>query len=230
MILKGYSTRKDGNMYLSAEYQNPRNIANRKRFFKSLGLQKNKIVAANLVHGTNVATIDSSSPDFLLNTDALITKEKNIVLTLTGADCFPVCFEDAKNNIIGIAHCGWRGIIAGIVPKTIDHIVSLGGQKENIKIKIGSGICTNHFEIQNDIVDSFSDYSEAIEKTSGKTHIDLRRIITRQAIKLGITEENISREGECTFCLPEKYFSYRRDKPASLETQVAYIVIRQKNI
>jgi copper oxidase (laccase) domain-containing protein len=44
-----------------------------------------------------------------------------------------------------------------------------------------------------------------------------------QARRIGISEENISDMDECTFCLPEKYFSYRRDAPAYIETQMAYI-------
>ncbi len=225
-IYKGYSERKNGNMYLSAKDQNAENISNRKAFFDSLGFNGYKIVAANLVHGTHIETITHNSPDFLLNTDALITKEKEIVLTLTGADCFPVYFEDSTKSVIGLAHCGWRGIIAGIVPKTIDRMISLGGEKENIRIDIGPGICMKHFEIKDNSIDSFIEYPESIQKADGRIGIDLRHIITNQAIKSGIPHHHISDTGKCTFCLSHTYFSYRRDKPKQLETQVAYITMQ----
>lgn len=224
MIHKGYSVKQGGNMYLAAGERDARNIANRKRFFEALGFGGKKIVAANLVHGTHVEVITLESSDFLLKTDALVTKEQDVVLTLTGADCFPVYFEDTKNEIIGLAHCGWRGITGNIIPKTLDVVVSLGGKKENIVMTIGPGICAEHFEVQGDVIASFAGYPEAIRQTDGKNFIDLKSVMLLQATESGITSEHIVNMGECTFCLHKKYFSYRRDKPVSLETQVAYIV------
>ena len=221
---KGFSTRRDGSMYLAATNWKSENIINRERFFKSLGLTGKKIVAANLVHGTRVEIVTEHSPEFLLNTDALITAEKDIVLTLTAADCFPVYFEDTEHGIIGLAHAGWRGIVGDIVPQTLEKIVSLGGKKEDIIMTIGPGICMKHFEIQPDLLSSFSPYPEAIKKENKRIFIDLKKIIVHQAFTSGILLKNIIYRDECTSCLPEKYFSYRREKPAYLETQVAYIL------
>ena len=165
-----------------------------------------------------------SSPEFLLDTDALVTKEHGIVLTLTGADCFPVYFEDEVYGIIGLAHCGWRGIVSGILRETIEAIESLGGTPENFSVTIGPGICGKHFEIKEDILGSFSGYPEALIREGEGISIDLRAIMKTQLERLGIPIENMHDSGECTYCLPEKYFSYRRDKPEQLETQVANIV------
>jgi YfiH family protein len=223
MIQKGYSEKSDGNMYLSGEGFDPENVANRERYFGRIGLTEKKIVAANLIHGTHVAIIDTSSPEFLLDTDALVTKEKNIVLTLTGADCFPVYFEDAAHDIIGLVHCGWRGITGGILRETIEIIESLGGTLGNISVTIGPGICGKHFEIKEDILGNFSEYPEALIREGERVFIDLRTIMKIQLERLGIPTENTIDSGECTQCLTGKYFSYRRDKPEQLETQVAHI-------
>lgn len=210
-------------MYLSRDGVNPENVANRERYFERIGLTGKKIVAANLVHGTHIAIIDTSSPEFLLDADALVTKEKNIVLTLTGADCFPVYFEDNVYDIIGLAHCGWRGITGGILRETIKIIESLGGTLGNISVTIGPGICEKHFEIKEDILGSFSEYPETLIREGEGISIDLRAIMKTQLKQLGITGVHIIDQDECTHCLAEKYFSYRRDKPDQLETQVAYI-------
>jgi YfiH family protein len=224
MIQKGYSEKSDGNMYLSGEGFDPENVANRERYFKQIELTGKKIVAANLVHGTHIAIIDTSSPEFLLDTDALVTKEHGIILTLTGADCFPVYFEDAAHDIIGLAHCGWRGITGGILRETIETIESLGGTLGSLSVTIGPGICGKHFEIKEDILGSFSEYPEALIREGEGISIDLRAIMKTQLKQLGISTENTIDSGECTHCLTEKYFSYRRDKPEQLETQVAHIV------
>jgi len=238
MIYKGCSEKSDGNMYLSREGFGPANVANREWYFERIGLSRKKIVAANLVHGTHVAIVDSSSPEFLLDTDALVTKENGIILTLTGADCFPVYFEDETHGIIGLAHCGWRGITDGILEETVRAIESLVSEEneiprqarndksemlQSIKVTIGPGICEKHFEIKEDILENFSEYPEAIIREGEGIYIDLRAIMKTQLKRLGMTDERIIDRGECTYCLTEKYFSYRRDKPEHLEAQAAYI-------
>lgn len=233
-VLKGFSEKKDGSMYFPVTEPIPENIANRKRFFESHGLGGRQIVVANLVHGTNVEVVDATTEYRVSETDALVTKESGIVLTLTFADCFPVYFEERTTGIIGIAHCGWRGIVGGIVPNTIKALVKLGGKTENMVLTIGPGICVKHFEIKEDVFPSFSAYTDSVITKDGKSFVDLKKIILKQALIAGITPKNIVDWNECTFCNPKKFFSYRRDKPQSLtsdggkatplKAQMAYIV------
>lgn len=210
-------------MYVPLVDALPENIVHRKEFFEKRGLAGKQIAVAHLVHGIRVAIVDRQSPYSILETDALITTHSDIILSLTGADCFPVYFEDRQAGIIGLAHCGWRGIVAGVISETIQTMQSIGGKKSDIIITIGPGICTKHFEIQEDIVASFAEYPDCIVKNSS-LHVDLKKIMRAQAEALGILPEKIMDSGECTYCLSEKYFSYRRDKPAYLESQIAYIV------
>ncbi len=210
-------------MYLPVANQLLENIANRKQFFDEQNISGMQIAVANLVHGTAVAIVTPTSEYILPETDALVTKESNIVLTLTGADCFPAYCEEREAGIIGLAHCGWRGIVDGIIVETIVAIKKQGGKVENIIITIGPGICAKHFEVQNDILPVFDLFSQFVSHDDG-IRVDLRGIMKKQIQELGIPSGNVFDNGECTYCLPEKYFSYRRDKSNPLETQVAYIV------
>ena len=224
-MIKGYSTRKDGSMYLQKDGFDVDNLKNRKRFFTARRLTDDNIVAAHLTHGTQVAVVTQSSAGFILNTDALVTKEAGMVLTITGADCFPVYFEEKRKGIIGIAHCGWRGIVAGIIPNTIQEILNLGGIIDDVYITIGPGICKNHFEVQPEDLEPFANVPTAI--LSGETvTVNLKKIIIAQAREQGIQRKHMTDQKECTYCDEAKYFSYRRDKPVALQTQVAYIVMR----
>ncbi len=58
-------------------------------------------------------------------------------------------------------------------------------------------------------------------RKKGKNFLDLKKIAKIQLINLGIKEKNIEVSPECTFCLSNKYFSFRRDK--ELQTMIAII-------
>jgi len=90
-------------------------------------------------------------------------------------------------------------------------------------LTIGPGICDKHFEIKDDVVSSFSAYPDFISHDSG-IRVNLKGIMKKQITEAGVPSENITDSDECTYCLPEKYFSYRRDKAKPFEAQVAYIV------
>jgi YfiH family protein len=222
-VRKGFSEKDDGSMYVTLTNAVPENIAHRKTFWEKRGLSGKQVAVADTVHGIRVAVIDRQSPYLIPQTDALITRASDIVLALTGADCFPVYFEEKMAGIVGLAHCGWRGIIGGIVAETIASIENAGGKKENIIITIGPGICAKHFEIREDALPSFLEYPECVSYEEG-IHVDLPGIIEKQARASGVISEYIKNSGECTYCLPEKYFSFRRDKPKILENHIAYIV------
>lgn len=210
-------------MYVTLTDAVPENIAHRKAFWEKQGLSGKQVAVADAVHGTRVAVVDRQSPYLILQTDALVSRSSDIVLALTGADCFPVYFEEKIAGIVGLAHCGWRGIVGGIIAETVTTIEQAGGKKENIVLTIGPGICAKHFAIKEDVLPSFLEYPECVSYEEG-IHVDLSGIIEKQAQASGVASEHIKNSDECTYCLPEKYFSFRRDKPAVLENQIAYIV------
>jgi len=230
-ILKGYSTKNDGSMYLSAEGFDPENISNRDRFFHGIGCDGMRVVAAGLVHGTVVSEVTSDSPPFIPETDGLVTRTPGIILSLTGADCFPLYFEDPVSGIMGLSHAGWRGALGGIVAETIGVMEVLGSERADIRLHIGPGIRAGHFVIGHDILSRFASFPDEIRRESVnggiRISVALMGIIRRQAFSAGIAEGYVSESPECTYCLPERYYSYRRDRPDTLQTQVAYIGIKE---
>jgi polyphenol oxidase len=222
-ILKGFSEKKHGSMYLSTKEPSTENIAHRKHYFENQGLSGHQIAVADLVHGIRVAIINPASPHISAATDALVTKHAGIILTLTGADCFPIFFEEKNTGIIGLAHGGWRGITAGIINETITAITALGGKTATLHITIGPGICTKHFVIKEDVLPHFSLYPEFVVHDTD-THVDLKGILIQQATEAGVLPGHITDQNECTYCLRKKYFSFRRDHPTTLEAQLAYII------
>jgi YfiH family protein len=226
-ILTGYSERSDGSMYLSAEGFDSENVANRRQYFDRIGAKEMKIVAAGLVHGTGVGFVDADTPAYLPETDALVTAEQDMLLTLTGADCFPLFFRDEEAGVVGLAHAGWRGIAAGIVEATVEALVRLGAEPGRIRLRMGPGICRKCFEVGEEVARVFLDIPGAVVWEEGVIRIDLPAVIRYRAARAGILLGWISGPEACTSCLPERYFSYRRDQPDVLETQVAFIGIRK---
>lgn len=224
-----FSERSDGSMRLAGltgvgdGAPDPINQVNRTAFFEKMGLGEKKIVSAQLVHGNKVVFVDKDSPEYIHETDGLITTESDVALTITSADCFPVYLYDEKRGMIGLAHVGWQGAVKGVVTKMLQMMEESGSVAQDIEVAIGPGICQKHYAIPEERVPFCSDYSQALSEIDGKTYLDIKKIIIQQLESGGV--EHIARESDCTFESPEKYFSYRRDKPAILEVHVAGIVL-----
>ena len=248
-LIIGFSEKKDGPMKNS--------VQNRKKFFNKLKIDKELIVRADLVHKNKVKLIPKKGAGRLIEkTDGLITKEKNIFLTITTADCLPIFIYDPKKEIIGLIHGGWRSLAGNILKEAINKIINnFKSNPAHILIGIGPGISQCHFEIKfeaekdplqklcdriifaqgvvlkrdnksphfKDLFFTPSQTNGVLKKWGDKIFLDLKELAKLQLIELGIKEENIEISSECTFCLKDKYFSYRRDKPEQIKTMLAII-------
>jgi len=216
-LISGLSTKASGTMGLSFENTTTNFIA----YFKKQGIENINIVRAGLVHGDNVVKVGiTESGQTIPNCDGLLTDSKNLFLSLTVADCYPIYFFNRQDRKIGLIHCGWRGAISPLIKNMVK---ALGPEPNKILVGVGPGIELCHFEVRNDIIRNFENFPEAIRPKGNKVFIDLPLIIKKQLMQTGITPENIEFIDECTYCDKAKYFSYRRDKPTEIQTMVAYI-------
>jgi polyphenol oxidase len=137
-----------------------------------------------------------------------------------------VYFWNKKETVVGIVHAGWRGVQKMIVSLMIDILRDkYGCLVEDIKIEIGPHILDCHFEVQDDVVKNFIDYSDCFSVNQGHKYLSLKKIIMRQLASVGVDIKNVKETDECTYCETNKYFSYRRDKPQDIEAMLAYIGI-----
>lgn len=225
------SEKKDGPMKLSSDSVLDEVITeNHKKFLKKLGINVDFIASANLVHGTNIKVVtEKEAGGILPKADGLITKEKKLFLSITVADCLPIFLYDFEKEIVGLIHGGWRNLAQNILSLAIKKLsVEFGSQPENILAGIGPGISQCHFEVGEEVSEKFKEFlPETMIWRDGKKFLDLKKIAEIQLINLGFKKENIEINPDCTYCLPDKYFSYRRDKPKSPETMIAFIGMRQ---
>ena len=146
-------------------------------------------------------------------TDALITNVAKVWLFMLTADCIPIVIFDPGKKVVAAIHAGWRGLENRIILKTIDKMVAnFGCQVEQLKVGIGPAICRAHYEVGYDVSHYFiAEYSDAVMINGGKWQLDLVAICSRMLRLKGVLTENIDLSGFCSFCSPNKFYSYRRD-------------------
>ncbi|MDO9028256.1 MAG: peptidoglycan editing factor PgeF [Candidatus Roizmanbacteria bacterium] len=209
-----------------------RRIDNIFNFFNNNGISYKKIVIPEQIHSTNVAFFYSTSVDNLEKipeTDGVVTKEVNSILTVITADCSPIMFVEKQQGIIGVSHQGWRGSVKRLGQKMIKKIIEMGGKKEDILVAIGPSIGECCYNIDDDryyqFVEEFDGYSEKIfHRRQGKLHLNLSLLNYLQLKEIGIPEKNIDHFPFCTRCDKKRFFSFRRDKKEDYGEMMSFIV------
>ncbi len=170
------------------------------------------------VHETKVFKLEGSVSTIAPEADAIYTETKNIVCGIHTADCLPVFFCDAKGKEIAVAHAGWRGLAAGVLENTA---ACFKADSEEIIVWFGPAIASCHFEVGEDVRDAFIEAADESLRSKtesvfqsglakGKWMADLYALARLRLNQLGIN--NISGGEYCTYCDPQKFYSYRRAK------------------
>ena len=202
---------------------------NRAFFLSKLDLNLDQLVCAKQTHSDNVYIVDKKDKsrgavrfnEAIDNTDAFITKEKDIALSIFIADCLPIFIVDIKKDIVALVHAGWKSTKKSLIKKTIFVMQqAFGSQPEDIKIFFGPAIRKCCYEVGEEFLDYFK---RGTTKKDNKIYLDLVKINYLQLKELGILESNIFDSEICTFCQNDKFFSYRREKKSS-GRQMALIV------
>lgn len=190
---------------------------NLSRIAKALGYEESDIVCSNQAHSTVCRKVDRFDKGagvfkekFSSPADALMTDDESVLLLVRSADCTPVLLWDKDNTAVAAIHSGWKGTLENIIGKTVKSFCENYGTKaENVCAAIGPCISKESFEVGEDVASLFKykGYSEFIDRTYEKPHIDLVMICKSQLKAEGITSIDVS--GECTKINNGKYFSHR---------------------
>jgi hypothetical protein len=188
---------------------------NRAIAMERLGFSPDRLVTCHQTHSTMVVTVEKPWPrEAAPRADGLVTRRSGIALGILTADCAPILFEDAVARVIGAAHGGWRGALAGIVEATLDRMESLGAQRARIRAGIGPCIAQASYEVGPEFPQPFlSDdpastayFAPALR--SGHFMFDLPGYIERRLARAGIA--TVDRAAHDTVAEDTQFFSYRR--------------------
>ena len=182
---------------------------------EKMGINKNNLFLMNQTHSSKVVVIDESNINIQrVDADALITKIKNIAISVLTADCVPVLIYEKKNNIVACVHAGWKGAISGIIENTLNQIIKMN-KNNNIYVAIGPCIGLKNYEIDKKFYNKFirKDRMNEIFFSSTKNDkflFDLRKYINFKITKFDVNDvENIELD---TYEENEKFFSFRRSR------------------
>lgn len=171
------------------------------------------------VHGNHVADIDDVSQQAIV-ADAAVTSSPKAALAVMTADCLPILLSSACGSVVAAIHGGWRPLAANIIERTVavmaKKFAQSGRQGELVLVAwLGPCIGPNAFEVGAEVRRTFiaedNAHEAAFQVVEGtdKWLCDLHQIATRQLKSFNVKE--ILSLPECTFSLPDKYYSYRRD-------------------
>ncbi len=106
------------------------------------------------VHGVAVADARTPWTDATRPTaDALVTNRPGQAIGVLTADCAPVLFADLRAGVVGAAHAGWRGAVAGVLEATIAAMEGLGAAREDMAAVVGPCIGQASYEVGADLRD-----------------------------------------------------------------------------
>ena len=197
---------------------------NREIAMARLGLPADRLATCYQIHSASVVTVESPWPRGAApQADGLVTHVPDIAFGILPADCAPLLFHDPVARVIGAAHGGWRGALAGIVEATVKQMEALGAVRSRIHAGIGPCIAQNSYEVGPEFPRQFLAEEAAstcyFEPAARPGHFmfDLPGYIEHRLARAGIAI--VERSGHDTVAEDDRFFSYRR---ACLRGERAY--------
>lgn len=193
---------------------NPEHVEeNRRRVAQAIGTTRDRLLSNHQIHSRKVIIVEKPwQAGAQPKADGMVTKVSGIALSALSADCSPVLFADQHAGVIGAAHAGWRGALAGVTDATIDKMVEIGAKREKIIAAIGPCIGSKHFEVGPEFVsefitDSLGNGTLFTPGEGDRSYFDIKTYLVRRLLKAGIGQATAL--SECTYDSPDTYFSYR---------------------
>jgi YfiH family protein len=186
---------------------------NRRRAIAAVSAGAN-LVTVHQVHSAEAVAVDHAWPYAdRPHADAMVTDRPGLLLGILTADCAPVLLADADARVIGAAHAGWRGALAGVTDSAIAAMEALGARRAHIHAAIGPCIAQASYEVdeafRGRFVEEGSDNGRFfVEGPAGKPHFDLEAYVVHRLLAAGVGEVealNLDTYGD-----EDRFYSFRR--------------------
>lgn len=206
---------------------NPQNVReNYRRICAAAGIYPGNLVFTQQTHTANIVYVNQLDrgkgllrPVEMRDVDGLITDQPEVALVSFHADCVPLFFLDPVRKVIGLAHAGWRGTVAGIGGRMVKRMKEdFGCNPRNILVGIGPSIGPCCFEVGPEVAEEFRGafpeffHREIIlpGKREGRNQVDLWAANRIDVTLAGVPLRNVTMPDCCTCCHPEDFFSHRK--------------------
>jgi polyphenol oxidase len=190
----------------------PENVRqNRALVAGAMGVAPARLLGLKQVHGCQVVTVTApwAAGDGPA-ADAMVSTVADLALGVITADCAPVLFADAAGRIVGAAHAGWRGALAGVLEATVQAMQALGAT--GIKAAIGPCIGQASYEVAADLYGAIlaRDAADVRFFVSGRPErwqFDLGGYCAARLAAAGVQAEIVPQD---TCAAEQEFFSHRR--------------------
>ena len=189
---------------------------NNRRMLSIFDVTPDRSVTAWLVHGKTVAVVDrNDASGYRAGTDAIITNDRSIALTMRFADCAPIIFYDPVHQAVGIAHAGWRGVAVNIARETVMAMqAAFKSDPYELWVGIGPCISVDRYRVGLEVIDAVSAACPPAapivqRQPDGSTHLDLNAAIEAQLRASGVNQIEVS--NLCTATNTHEWFSHRAE-------------------
>lgn len=197
--------------------------ANRAALAHLYGCSRESLVFIRADHGSSVRVRTSVRDDVVANDgkvlgpgargddrpdcpyDAVVSARPEDVLVTLAADCAPVVLADVDAGIIGVAHCGWKGLVVDVVGATVRACINLGAVASRMRACVGPTICGGCYRVNAERVE-LTTAQVPTAATADGAGIDIRRTLIGQLRTHGI---DATAAGPCTYENPAQLFSHR---------------------
>jgi YfiH family protein len=220
----GFFTRRGGvssgnyaslNCSLSSQDDRSHVLENRARVARAVGVDPEALLGLTQVHGSHVVTVTEPwAAGHGPKADALVTGTAGLALGIVTADCAPVLFADSGGTIVGAAHAGWRGAVAGVLEATIAAMIALGATAGSITAAVGPCIAQASYEVGPDLRDAVLTRSPADSaffvagQREDRWQFDLPGYCLARLREAGVGR--VLMTGADTLTEADRFFSHRR--------------------
>ena len=212
----GFSRPPYDTLNLSPDVEDMPGAVRRNRAVVMESLDLAALVTLNQVHSSLVRAVDESTRPDTVQADGLFTDRPGLALGVKVADCLPIYLIGTRDPVIGLVHAGWRGTRDRIAERLVKAIRERFGTEPNdLSYALGPCIAPACYEVGPEVARAFAGFPNPAEFlrqsiTEGRALLDLKAA-NRQILKgLGLTE--LASLDLCPHCLPEQFYSARRDR------------------
>lgn len=175
-------------------------------------LEADHLLSCYQVHGVDVVHVTETWTE-RPKADAMVTDRPGLALCILTADCAPILFADAEAGVIGAAHAGWKGAVAGVAEACIAAMEKLGARRENISAVIGPCIHQDSYEVgpefRESVLAAWAGAETFFRPGAGdRLHFDLPGFLVERLKVSGISNGAALPFDTCA--LENDYFSNRR--------------------
>jgi len=236
-------------------------MRNRLLILQTMGLQSSPCATLWQVHGVDVAVLDRPDQwdDWRMDwphrsytledqelmwtlkprrkADIIITRQENVTLALSFADCTPILLYDPVQRVIAVAHGGWRGTARGVALAAVEAMrEQFSCQPRTIYAGLAPSIGPCCYEVSDQVrrlfhgeeefeeMPTLARYREAIRESAvfswrqrdtrptPTLHLDLLETNRNQLLAAGLLPEHIELPGICTGCDTTRFYSHRMEQ------------------